>query len=142
MFFINEDDYSVLIRKEIKGILVENYSDTKLAGAEQMAIDQIKNYINGFYDTVKIFSAQGTERNSFIVMITIDCALYHLYTSLAPNKIPQHRSDRYADALEWLKSISKGEASADLPKIIDEETGKAKSSIRIVSRYKRQNHKY
>ena len=62
MSFINEDDYSVLIRKEIKGILVENYSDTKLAGAEQMAIDQIKNYISGHYDTVKIFSAQNNKR--------------------------------------------------------------------------------
>ena len=141
MSFITDDDYSVLIRKEIKGILLENYSDTKLAGAEQMAIDQIKNYISGFYDTLKIFSAEGTERNSFIVMITIDCALYHLYTSLAPNKIPQHRSDRYADALEWLKGIADGK-KADLPKIVDEETGKVKSSIRIVSRYKQQNHKY
>lgn len=142
MSFINEDDYSVLIRKEIKGILIENYSDTKLQGAEDMAIAQIKNYINGFYDVMKIFSAQGTDRNSFIVMITIDCALYHLYTSLAPNKIPQHRSDRYSDALEWLKSISKGEATADLPAIVDESTGATKSTIRIVSKYSQQNQKW
>ncbi|MGV1019308.1 phage protein Gp36 family protein [Empedobacter falsenii] len=142
MSFITDDDYSVLIRKEIKGILIENYSDTKLKGAEDMAIAQIKNYIRGYYDTDKIFSARETERNAFVVMITIDCALYHLYTSLAPNRIPQHRSDRYADALEWLKSISKGEARADLPQIVDPSTGEAKSNIRIVSKYKQQNHKY
>ncbi|WP_413534062.1 phage protein Gp36 family protein [Empedobacter brevis] len=141
MSFITDEDYSVLIRKEIKTVLLENYSETKLKGAEQMAIDQIKNYISGFYDTVKIFSAQGTERNSFIVMITIDCALYHLYTSLAPNHIPKHRTDRYADALEWLKGIAGGK-KADLPRIVDEQTGKPKSTIRIVSKHRQENNKW
>ncbi|WP_312310972.1 phage protein Gp36 family protein [Empedobacter brevis] len=141
MSFITDEDYSVLIRREIKTVLLENYSDTKLKGAEDMAIAQIKNYIRGFYDTDKIFSAVEDQRNAFVVMITIDCALYHLYTSLAPNKIPQHRTDRYTDALEWLKGIADGK-KADLPPIVDGETGKPKSTIRIVSEYSKQNNKW
>lgn len=141
MGFITEDDYNVLIRTEIKGILLENYTEQKLLSAEEMAISQIKNYLRGYYDVNQIFSAEGNNRSAYMVMITIDCALYHLYTSLAPNKIPQHRTERYADALDWLKSISKGETKADLPEIVDED-GKVKTSIRLTSRYKRQNYKY
>lgn len=141
MSFITDDDYSVLIRREIKTVLVENYSDTKLKGAEDMAISQIKNYISGFYDIDKIFSAEGSDRNAFVVMITIDCALYHLYTSLAPNHIPKHRTERYSDALEWLKGIAGGK-KADLPPIIDKETGKVKTTIRITSKYKQDRQKW
>lgn len=139
--FLNDTDYDVLIRTEITNILLENYSQTKLLSAENMAIDQIKNYLAGRYDTDKIFTAENEERNHFMVMITIDCALYHLYSSLAPNKIPSHRSERYADALEWLKMMLKGNSTADLPRLAD-ENGEVKSSIRITSKYKQDCHKW
>ena len=43
--FLKDSDYAVLIRTEIKNILLENYTETKLLSAEQMAIAQIKNYL-------------------------------------------------------------------------------------------------
>ena len=139
--FLKDNDYDVLIRTEIKNILLENYTETKLLTAELMAIDQIKNYLAGRYDVAQIFSRQDSDRNSFIIMITIDCALYHLYSSLAPNKIPQHRVDRYADAIDWLKMMLKGNSTADLPLLTDAD-GEAKSTIRITSRYKPDEHKW
>ena len=145
--FILDTDYDVLIRTEIKSILLENYSATKLLSAESMAIAQIKNYLAGRYDTALIFThaidAQAEDtRNAFIVMIVIDCALYHLYSSLAPNKIPEHRSNRYQDALEWLKMTKEGKGGADLPLITDAITGEAKESIRISSNNKPSNNKW
>lgn len=152
--FLKDTDYDVLIRTEIKQILLENYSANKLLSAEQMAISQIKNYLAGRYQTDLIFQgllppAEGEEpgeqiddRNHFIVMITIDCALYHLYCSLAPNKIPQHRSERYNDALEWLKMMAKGESTADLPLIVDETTGEVKDAFRLSSNNKQSNNKW
>lgn len=150
--FLKDSDYDVLIRTEIKNILLENYSQSKLLTAEQMAISQIKNYLAGRYQTNLIFQpmpvpsepeAEMTDtRNHFIVMITIDCALYHLYCSIAPNKIPQHRSERYNDALEWLKMMAKGDTTADLPLIVDENTGEAKDGLRISSNYSRNNNKW
>ncbi|MDP2061318.1 MAG: phage protein Gp36 family protein [Flavobacteriaceae bacterium] len=142
MRFLIDSDYDVLIRTEIKNILLENFSTTKLLGAEDMAVAQIKNYLNGRYDITAIFSAVGSERNSFIIMITIDCALYHLYSSIAPNKIPTHRSERYQDALEWLKLTAKGDNIADLPLIKDTVTGEEKSNVRISSNYKPSNNKW
>jgi phage gp36-like protein len=149
--FLKDTDYDVLIRTEIKSILLENYSQNKLLSAEQMAISQIKNYLAGRYQVNVIFQPlapveedeeQIDTRNHFIVMTTIDCALYHLYCSIAPNKIPTHRSERYTDALEWLKMMAKGESTADLPLIVDETTGEIKDGIRISSNYKRTNNKW
>ncbi len=120
MNFITDDDYTVLIRNEIKSVLLENYSEYKLRGAEQMAIAQIKNYLSGKYDIEAIFTAENENRNPHIVMITIDCALYHLYTANVPRKMPEIRSQRYQDAIDWLKAVASGEAIADLPKRKDE----------------------
>lgn len=144
--FIKDTDYDVLIRTEIKNILLENYSDTKLQSAEQMAISQIKNYLAGRYDVGLIFTptAIGTEdvRNAYIVMITIDCALYHLYCSIAPNKIPEHRKHRYQDVIEWLKLMVEGKGNADLPLIKDETTGEVKDSFRLSSKNTFKDNKW
>ena len=149
--FLKDADYDALIRTEIKNILLENYSETKLFSAEQMAIAQIKNYLAGRYDVALIFQPlmppvvgegeQVDSRNAFIVMITIDCALYHLYCSIAPNKIPEHRSNRYQDALDWLKSMLETNKKADLPLLTDEQ-GEVKDSFRLLSNNKFNNNKW
>lgn len=145
--FLKDTDYAVLIRTEIKSILLENYSEAKLFTAEEMAISQIKNYLAGRYQINLIFQALPENatidtRNHFIIMTTIDCTLYHLYSSLAPNKIPKHRSERYSDALEWLKMMAKAESTADLPLIVDETTGEVKEAFRLSSDYKASNNKW
>ena len=43
--FITNEDYSVLIRNEIKDLLLENYSESRLRASEQMAVSHIKNYL-------------------------------------------------------------------------------------------------
>lgn len=152
--FIKNTDYAVLIRTEIKNILLENYSETKLLSAEQMAISQIKNYLAGRYDVTSIFTPllepvegenpgeQIDTRNAHMVMITIDCALYHLYCSIAPNKIPEHRNNRYQDVMEWLKLIAEGKGHADLPLIKDKTTGEVKNNFRLSSNNKALNNKW
>ena len=145
--FIKDTDYAVLIRNEIKNILLENYSETKLFSAEEMAIAQIKNYLAGRYDVAAIFTALADgattdTRNAYIVMITIDCALYHLYCSIAPNKIPEHRSNRYQDVMEWLKMMAEGKGYADLPLIKDESTGEVKDNFRLSSKNTYNDNKW
>lgn len=141
MAFLTEDDYSVLVRNEIKNILLENYTEDKLRAAEQMAISQVKNYLSGKYDVVEIFEQEGDSRNSHIVMITLDCALYHLYTSTVPKRMPEIRSLRYQDAIDWLKMVAKGEATADLPSKKDDE-GNELSGFKISSKYEPENNRW
>ncbi|RKE82000.1 phage protein Gp36 family protein [Chryseobacterium sp. AG363] len=138
--FITDDDYSVLVRTEIKNILLENYSETKIKAAEQMGISQVKNYLSGKYDVEKIFSKTGDERNSHIVMIVLDCSLYHLYTPI-PRKMPDIRAQRYQDAIDWLKLAAKGENTADLPPITD-DSGNSMIDIKITSKYPAETNRW
>jgi phage gp36-like protein len=157
--FIKDEDYSALIRDEIKDMLLqddkymelleaeqENYAQTKKLTAEGMAISQIKNYLFGRYDVDEIFTPyEDTDtvdpRNKHIVMITIDCTLYHLYTSLAPNKIPEHRKNRYGDALSWLKDVSRGNIMANLPKKKD-DNGNDLFGFSITSEYSNEDNRW
>ena len=139
--FITNHDYTALIKDEIKNLLQEGYTGAKFQQAEQMAISQVKNYLAGRYDVNEIFDQTGNDRNHHIVMITIDCTLYHLYTSTVPDKMPSIRSERYQDAIDWLKLIANGKAHADLPKIKD-DAGKAINNLKVSSKYEKQNHKW
>ena len=139
--FITNDDYSVLIRNEIKDLLLENYSESRLRASEQMAVSQIKNYLSGRYDVAQIFGKEGEERNSHIVMLTIDCALYHLYTATIPRKMPEIRSQRYQDAIDWLKLVAEGKANADLPKPKSDK-GEEYLGLKVSSKYELNNNKW
>ena len=139
--FLTTEDYTALIRNEIKDILLENYSDAKLRVAQQMAIDQVKNYLSGRYDVAEIFSKEGTERNAHIVMLTLDCTLYHLYTSTVPKRMPEIRSVRYQDAIDWLKAVGSGEISANLP-LIKSQDGQQLLGIKIQSKYAPSSNKW
>lgn len=139
--FITQNDYSALMRQEIKNVLTEGGSATKLSTAEQMGISQVKNYLSGKYDVHSIFNQEGTARNSHVVMITLDCILYHLYTSTIPDRMPAIRAERYQDAIDWLRLAARGEAMADLPIKVDPE-GNLQRGFKITSKYKATNHKW
>ena len=146
MAFLTTDDYSVLIRNEIQEIITESdYEDieaeNKRLQAEQMALSQIKNMLNARYDVDAVFETTGASRNHYLVMIAIDCTLYHLYTSLAPNLIPDVRSTRYQDAIDWMKDVRRGNANADLPRHKD-EAGDDLFDFRFGSERKNENNKW
>jgi len=141
--FLQDTDYTVQIRNEIANIIDNTENKTKLLRAESMAIGQIKQFLAGRFDCDKIFIPVGeTEdnRNPFIVMITIDILLYHVWSKEAPNKIPKHRELRYNDALEWLKEIQKG-AFADLPLLTDTK-GEEVVNTRIWSEHNKLSNRY
>lgn len=115
--FIEESDYEVQVRQEIMSILDPSAANTAIEMAERIAIDQIKSYLSGRYDVEVIFAATGKKRNHFLLMIAIDIALYHLWSKRAPRKIPELRSERYQDALNWLKAVGEGTMTTDLPQL-------------------------
>jgi phage gp36-like protein len=135
MAFLKTTDYDVQIRSEISNIIDSTQEKSKLLLAEKMAIAQIKNHLSGRYDMEAVFTPApetGEDpRDQYIVMLTIDIALYHLWSKEAASRIPKHRELRYNDALEWLKSVQKG-LSADLPEIVN-GNGETETDIRIWS---------
>ena len=137
--FLTENDFEVQVRNEILTLLDGSDEKTAVELATRMATDQIHQYIGGKYDCDTIFAATGDDRDHFIVMITIDILLYHLWAKRAPRKIPEYRVTRYQDALDWLKSVGSGELQSALPQLPDDEY---EGRIAIKSKYKPQNHKY
>lgn len=137
--FIQESDYEVQAREEILRLLDGTDTRAAILKAERYAISQIRKYIGGRYDCDTIFSKTGDERDDYIIMITIDIALYHLWAKKAPKSVPQHRKERYSDALDWLTNVGSGEMPTDLPQL---PTNEYKGDVRIYSLYPRGNNRY
>lgn len=145
MAFLNEQDYTVQVRTEISKIIDPTLDRAKLIAAEKMAIDQIKNHIAGRCDITKIFvdapaTGQPDERDMYIVMLTIDIALYHLWCKEGGNNIPKTRELRYNDALKWLQDVQRGKPN-NLPQITNDE-GVVLNDVKIWSRRKLEDQQY
>ncbi len=143
--FIQEDDYEMLIKQEIIKLLTATdfYNAARLVRAENTAIAQIRNRLGKRYDCDQIFgaSADPDERDAWIVTITIDIALYHLYSRTGMKDIPEHRNNRYQDAIDWLKDVGNGSTTANLPPLTDDD-GEDISDVRIWSAHELNDHKY
>lgn len=57
----------------------------------------------------------GDNRSQQLVTYLVDITLYHLHSRIAPRNIPELRIKRYDDAIKWLKSVSKGDVTANIP---------------------------
>lgn len=84
---------------------------------EEMAIEEIKSYIRGRYDTDYIFSRTGKDRSALIKRITLDYMLCFLYERLNTNEIPDSLVERCDKNTSYLKDVAKGIISPDLQPI-------------------------
>lgn len=136
MPFLTTADYSVAVRNEIKTMLTDN-SEVKLQTAENQALAQIKTYVGGRIDCNALFTQTGADRDAFIVMIAIDLVLYHLYSGFAPKLMPEHRNNRYDDAIKWLTKVGNAEIPTQFPTIADADNTDCK-----INSYPKQNQRF
>lgn len=137
--FIQESDYEVQARGELLEILDKSEDRSAILKAERFSIAQIRKHLGGRYDCDTLFSATGDDRDDYIIMITIDLTIYHLWCKKAPKRIPEYRKIRYDDALAWLTSVGSGETPTDLPQL---PTDEYRGDLRIYSLYKPNDNKY
>lgn len=124
--FITLDDYDASIHREILDALLRHDSDVADSAiieiCEDRAIDEMRCYLDKFYDCNTIFSATGSDRNQLILMMALDIAIYHIFCQHNPYKISQMRKDRYDRAVEWLKAVAAGKISiANAPRLPEEQ---------------------
>ncbi len=140
--FLRDTDYNDQIRAELRQMLNGDADCPKLRQAEQKAIAQMKMYLTSRYDTERIFAVppddQEDTRDAFVVMTLIDLVLYHLW-SKERGKMPQVRNDRYQDALDWLKSVGRGEDICNLPSRAQEDVS---GGVQIYSIHAPNDNKY
>jgi len=115
--FLTEADLLELCSQDELDIIT-NSSDAVIEGAELKAIEVFKDYLRNRYNVTLCFAPATEEadnRNKGLVMFLTDYLLYVLYANQPDRLIPEIKVQRKDEALEWLKMISAGRISPDLP---------------------------
>ena len=137
--FIQTYDYNASVHREILDTITRDDEEV-IEICEDRAIAEMRSYLSGRYDCNAIFAARGPERNTLILMMAIDIAVYHIFSIHNPQKISQVRVDRYNRAVEWLKAVAAGKISiADAP-LLPEDTLRKNSPTLIHGNPKRDQH--
>jgi phage gp36-like protein len=135
MIFLTSDDFEAYIKTDVLTNVISNDS-TVLDKAELSAIEELSSYLRLRYDIAAVLSETGSSRNAWIITLLVDMTLYHVHSRINPRQVPQLRMDRYDAAIEWLKSVAKGNLAPALPVLANE----AKSSgITFTGETKRHN---
>lgn len=120
--FIEKSDLLKAIRLEELNQITRN-DDTLVLYGIDAAVAEAKSYLTNF-DTQTIFSRAGSQRNALLVNFCSDIAIYIITATSLVAQSSEERRMRYERAISWLKQVSKGEISADLPLIYISEEGK------------------
>jgi phage gp36-like protein len=117
--FLSIEDYKAVCGDDALNVIQQS-DDANRERSERYAIEEISSYLRSRYDIAAAFAAAGDARNQQLVMLTCDIALYHLASWLAKRNGFEIRQLRYERAIKWLETVQKGNASPDLPLLIDE----------------------
>ena len=142
--FITLDDYDASIHREILDALLRHDSDIADSAiveiCEDRAIEEMRCYLDKFYDCDAIFGASGQDRNQLVLMMAIDISVYHIFCQHNPYKISQMRKDRYNRAVEWLNAVAAGKITiANAPRLPEEQQAQ-NSPWQISSNIQRPTH--
>ncbi len=120
MIFLTKSDFGGQIKIHTLDRVVNN-NDAILDQVELFAISEMEGFLRPRYDVAAIFAATGAARSPIIVMLAVDMLLYHLFSRLNPDQIPDIRTNRYESAIEYLTMVAGGKLSPDLPPLVNEE---------------------
>lgn len=111
------------------------FPDDAIAGVQYWGTGTAYSVASGTLPTNATKWTKGDNRSSLLVQKTVDICLFHMHSRIAPNNIPQLRSDRYAAATAWLQMASEGTVNANIPRL------QPKKGARIVfgGQVRRQN---
>jgi phage gp36-like protein len=117
--YLTEDDYSVVCDEVELDVLTQSEEAIRQK-AERVAMEEVASYIRPRYDIAAAFAAQGDDRNSMLVQIVANIALYYLAHWLPGGMSLDRRQVLYEQSIEWLTKVGKGSAMPDLPTYTDE----------------------
>ncbi|WP_165043742.1 DUF1320 domain-containing protein [Dysgonomonas sp. ZJ709] len=138
MFVEPSELYTHLYPESIAAISGDD--ERLLIDALSAGTSEVKGYLHAF-DLDKLFSAQGTDRDSLLVMRVKDVAIWHYINIANPNINYADREKRYRYSIEWLKGVQKGDIVPDFPKQLDPNGDKINTSqFATGSNPKRDNH--
>jgi len=114
MIFITIEELKIRKFQSLVNDVSED-NDYILNELESFAIDEIKSYLKGRYDVEFIFNQKGIKRSPIIRRIATDMMMCMLWERTNSNEIPDSMQERCDKNTTWLKDVSKGIISPDLP---------------------------
>lgn len=139
--FLTVDDYRVVCSEADLDIITQSSEDTRRR-AERIAMDEVAGYVRSRYDIDTAYAAEGEERNSLLVQVTVDISLYYLSKWLPQYMGSEVRVELYDLAIARLKDIQKGVFSPDLPQYAPENENAAGAQPMIYGSMKKQSYDY
>ncbi len=103
--YVTEDDY-VVIGTEALTILQKSDASRREV-AERSAAEEITGYLGARYDMQAEFTRTDMERNTKVVLVFCDLALYDLVCSLPQRMGYEIRKQRRDDAIKWLEAAKR-----------------------------------
>jgi len=138
MYISNEELFTHLYPEQAEAI--SECDDLHLLAAISGAVAQARGYLHK-YDTNRIFSAMGEDRDPFLLIIIKDIAVWHFINIANPNIEFGIREKRYDDAIAWLKGVQKGDILPGFPLPENPDGSEANTTgFRIGSNPKRGNY--
>lgn len=136
MFLTTEELKTHLYSENVN--IISRDDDTILTAAVDGAIAEAKGYLAA-YDREEIFSTTGTRRNALLLIFVKDIAVWHFINLCNAGTEIDLRRHRYDRAIDWLKSVQRGDVSPDLP-IQEDQDGPVGGIIKFGSNPKRNQH--
>ncbi|MCT4559816.1 MAG: DUF1320 domain-containing protein [Crocinitomicaceae bacterium] len=121
MSFITNTDFLSIIDQESFDDVSQN-TQANIDLAVSTAIDEAWGYLNVRFDAEAIFNLTGTNRPAAVVKAILDLSLYQLHASISPDNIPELRTVRRNESIQWLEKVADGFVNPKLPVKADEPT--------------------
>ena len=99
------------------------------------AIEEARSYLSGRYDTDRIFSAEGRERNAMILENVKVMVIWHIITICNAETIYEMWKDRYDRITAYFTKVAKGTLAPRLP-LLSDSSGEASLKMRFGSHTK------
>lgn len=121
--------------------VISREDDTIVLVAIDAAISEARGYLSA-YDTERIFSNEGNERDALLLLHVKDIAVWHFITLCNAGCDIELRKFRYERATAWLKEVQRGNITPDLPKVDHDGDGMPDTPAVYLhgSNPKRRNH--
>ncbi len=89
-----------------------------------LAFNDKLEYLDGrpHYDTDKIFSASGAERNPLVLNLVITIAKWYIIDLANVDIIYEKAKERYDRAIDYLKQLAKGEVTISSLPLVERES--------------------
>lgn len=135
--YLDKTDIERGLQPEILTII--SRSDDNIETAINDAVSEVEIYLRSRYDTDTEFAKAGTARNTFIVKMVREIAIYNCFKASNPVNMPEAQVLAYKDTIKTLIKIQEERASIkDLERLGDEVSGS--SYLKYGGNTKRQNH--